>query len=86
MTTCRVCGEGVSLERTRGKLIKYGVRHYAHADCGLQRFGVAFFGRLSDWPLKRFPVLSAERAGLLTALETEIATREKKVGRAAHHE
>jgi hypothetical protein len=46
------------------------------AGCGLQRFGAGFFGRLSDWPLRRFPVLSAERAGLLQALETAIAARE----------
>jgi hypothetical protein len=76
MTTCRVCGEGASLERARGKLIKYGVRHYAHADCALTRWGASFFDRLRDWPLKRFPAMNAERAGLLQALETAIAARE----------
>ena len=86
MTTCRLCREGAAHERTRGKLIRYNVRHYAHADCALARWGGGFFQRLRDWPLKQFPVLNAARAGLLTALETEIATREKKVGRAVHHE
>lgn len=86
MTTCRLCGEGASHERSRGKLIRYNVRHYAHADCALERWGEAFFPRLRDWPLKQFPVLNAERAGLLAALETEIAARAKKVEQGAHHE
>jgi hypothetical protein len=66
-------------------LIKYGVRHYAHADCALTRWGASFFDRLPDWPLKRFPVLSAERAGLLPALEQAIATREKAHEPEAEH-
>lgn len=85
MTTCRLCGEGASGERRRGKLIKYNVRHHAHADCALARWGASFFDRLRDWPLKQFPVLNAERAGLLPALERAIAAREKVHAQEAEH-
>jgi hypothetical protein len=76
MATCRLCGEDELAERTNGPLIHYGVRHYAHAKCALERWGAAFFQRLALWPLKRFPALFAHRAGLLEALAREIAARE----------
>lgn len=45
------------------KLVKYGVRHYAHADCGLKAKGVAFFDSLTDWQCTQFPALAAHDAG-----------------------
>ena len=64
MNTCRLCG---NTEYVR-PLIKYGVRHYAHADCALQKWGAAFFDRLKDWQLGQFPALTANKYGLLPAL------------------
>lgn len=48
MNTCRLCyhPEG---RNGHYKLIKYSVRHYAHADCGLKARGVAFLANLTDW-------------------------------------
>ena len=58
MTTCRIC------KGYEGQMIHYAVRHYAHADCGLQKWGAAFFDRLSDWQVEQFPFFAAQRAGL----------------------
>lgn len=64
LTTCRVCGE----QEINGSMIKYGVRHYAHPKCGLEKWGVEFLDRLHGWQLDAFPALVAKRAGLLDAL------------------
>lgn len=61
--TCRVCGEMGS------DLIKYSTRHYAHAGCGLDKWGEAFFDRLRPHQLKNFPYMRAKERGLLAALE-----------------
>ena len=57
---CRFCGP-----RGGGKyrLIKYGVRHYAHADCGLAKKGRAFLDALTDWQCTQFPYFAAKDAG-----------------------
>lgn len=66
MNTCRVCGctdlGDMSVQR-KGRLIKYGVRHYAHAECGLKKWGSSFFDRLTDWQVTQFPYIPADRAG-----------------------
>lgn len=60
MNTCRFCGGCES----HNDLIKYGVRHYAHAKCGLQAKGAAFFDSLHDWQIRNFPYFAAKDAGL----------------------
>lgn len=58
MSICRFCGE-------RGEsLVKYGTRHYAHAECGLKAKGVAFFDSLTDWQCTQFPYAVAVKAGV----------------------
>jgi hypothetical protein len=58
MSTCRVCGDH------DGHLIKYSVRHYAHPQCAMNKWGAAFFERLTPWQCARqFPYLAAKRAG-----------------------
>lgn len=73
MNTCRVCGL-TNLDHTgsRYPLIKYGVRHYAHADCALRKWGKDFFLRLSRWQASQFPALAAAEFGLLDALRERI--------------
>lgn len=61
MNTCRFCKNDESPGRFH--LVKYGVRHYAHADCGLKAKGVAFFDSLTDWQCTQFPVIAASEAG-----------------------
>ena len=62
--TCRFC----RVSTNEDGLIKYGVRHYAHPKCGLQREGGKFFDRLTLWQLTRFPALVAADFGLLDEL------------------
>ncbi len=66
MNTCRFCKEW------KGDLIKYGVRHYAHAACGLKAKGAGFFDLLHDWQLKQFPYFAAKDAGLAAELERRV--------------
>ena len=69
MSCCRFCHE----EPGRFDLIQYGVRHYAHPDCGLRALGTAFFDRLSDWQVEQFPYFAAREAGCDAELERRIA-------------
>ncbi len=68
--TCRFCHKWDL--RDSSKLVKYGLRHYAHARCGLERFGVVFFDRLSLFELTEFPALVAADYGLLDELRKRI--------------
>jgi hypothetical protein len=71
MSTCRLCDDWRT-NATTGPLVKYSVRHYAHADCALTRWGAGFFDRLALWPLMNFPAHAAARHGLLGELEARI--------------
>ncbi len=66
--TCRVCKDRVSAD----ELIKYGVRHYAHPECGLKRDGPAFFDCLKEWQLRNFPYMAAVRCGLSQELKRRV--------------
>lgn len=72
--TCRVCGK-CTYEKHKYPMIRYGTRHNAHADCGLQRDGAAFFAKLTPYQLHTFPALAAIDAGMLDALRAAIAAR-----------
>lgn len=68
MSTCRFC----KLPEQRAKLIKYGVRHYAHAKCGFDAKGKAFIDALTDWQCySQMPYRAAVEAGF----EAELITR-----------
>jgi hypothetical protein len=58
---CRFCKKYEN--EGRFKLVKYGVRHYAHADCGLEARGVGFLDSLTDWQCTQFPYRAAADAG-----------------------
>jgi hypothetical protein len=64
---CRLC------EVTTGDLVKYGIRHYAHAECALTKWGSLFFNKLTQHQCEQFPALVAHRHKLLPALEARIA-------------
>lgn len=62
---CRVC----KINSPSNKLVKYGVRHYAHPDCALKKWGASFFDRLTPWQAKhQFPALIAAEYGVTDAL------------------
>jgi hypothetical protein len=74
ISTCRLCKKA-SFDAHKYPMIKYGVRHSAHADCALGKWGVEFFDRLTPWQLTQFPALAAYDAGLLDKLGEAIAAR-----------
>lgn len=72
MSTCRVCGKS-EYARPFGHagddtMIKYSTRHYAHAGCGLDKWGAAFFDRLTRHQCDQFPYFTAKNRGLLQEL------------------
>lgn len=56
--TCRLCGESGHI----AKLVKYGVRHYAHQDCYLDRNGLA---GLRPWQVGHLSWKALEARGLM---------------------
>lgn len=74
MNTCRVCKK-IDGEKHRYPMVRYGKRHYAHADCGLMRDGAAFFEKLSPYQLSQFPAMAAKAVGLEVQLSAEILAR-----------
>lgn len=75
---CRFCGENDE------DLVKYGVRHYAHAKCGLAREGVKFLDRLPLAELESFPALAAFDVGLFDVLREKIDTARREAGLVKH--
>jgi hypothetical protein len=69
--TCRLCGDWHE-DTAKGALIRYGVRHNAHADCALKKWGAQFFDRLHAWQIENFPALIAARHGLFDELGAQI--------------
>lgn len=57
---CRLCAS-----HDQNFLVKYGVRHYAHLQCALAKWGVSFFDRLTPWQISRLPWWPLKQAGLL---------------------
>ena len=80
MATCRFCGMGEG-DRSNGidhyKLVKYGVRHYGHADCLLRVKGAAAFQLLTPWQCTQFPYSAAVEAGLAKELESRCSEYKK---------
>lgn len=72
MNTCRICKGWKSNPYL---LVKYGPRHYAHADCGLKLHGAVFFDKLKDYELRRFPYFAAKSLGLEKELEKRLPFR-----------
>jgi hypothetical protein len=62
---CRFCKKSEDSSR----LLKYEVRHYAHAKCGLAAQGVAFLDHFTDWQCTQFPYFAALGHGVETLAE-----------------
>ena len=69
---CRLCGESEYTEYHKQTLIKYGVRHYVHAECALKKWGAEFFDRLTPHQAERFPYMAAKKFGVVKELEKRI--------------
>ena len=70
MNTCRLCKK----DRNRS-LVKYGPRHYAHADCALDKWGASFFDRLALCPLENLPYMLIHERGLHDAYMAALELR-----------
>jgi hypothetical protein len=75
---CRFCG------KTGEDLVKYGVRHYAHAKCGLAREGVKFLDRLPLAELESFPALATSEFGLFETFMEKVEDARRKAGLVKH--
>lgn len=51
---CRLCGEWECSHLT-GPMLKYSVRHYAHARCGCSRWGVEWLDKQPTWIVQDLP-------------------------------
>ncbi len=82
---CRICkwsevdGNGPHVKGmpkiSKFPFIRYGKRHWAHADCGLWKHGMMFLRRLSTAQVKNFPAMAARAAGLPGAISAELKRR-----------
>lgn len=59
LNTCRLCGDWHET-RESGPIYKYSVRHYAHARCGIVRWGREWLDKQPDWIIIRFPWFLAQ--------------------------
>jgi len=65
---CRLCKDWKET-RESGPKFKYGVRHYAHATCGFNKWGREWLLKLPDWQLRHFPYFLAQDLGILDDLK-----------------
>lgn len=86
---CRICkwsevdGNGPHVKGmpriSKFPFIRYGARHWAHADCGMKKHGMKFLEGLSTGQLERFPVMACVAAGLPGAIAAELNKRAQYV-------
>jgi hypothetical protein len=69
--TCRLCGEWTT-DRHTGPMYKYSVRHYAHARCGMVRWGREWLDKQPDWIIRQFPFFLAEELGIVDYLRARL--------------
>ncbi len=61
MNRCRFCKND-----SQSQLVKYEVRHYAHAKCLIEAKGAAAFDYFTAWQLEaQFPYMPVVKAGLV---------------------
>jgi hypothetical protein len=71
MQTCRFCKSW----RDPDKMVKYGVRHYAHFACYLDAGKP--IEELSDWQIVAFPARLLKERGLLSIAEAAYAREQR---------
>jgi hypothetical protein len=71
LNTCRLCGKS-ELGRYSTNLVKYGVRHYVHAECGLKKWGAAFLDKIPQYEIGHLPYRAVKAAGLMAEVERRL--------------
>jgi hypothetical protein len=56
---CRFCKESAP----QSEMVKYGVRHHAHAVCLYQHRGISAIDALHTWQLRHLPIVAMMGAG-----------------------
>ena len=75
MAQCRFC----TMWDPKVPLIKYGVRHYAHAECFLRRKGIAGLKGLSLYQLETFPIMTVLKVGIAPILSAIIGEKRRRL-------
>ncbi len=57
---CRFCKESA----LQSAMVKYGVRHHAHAVCLYQHRGIEAIDKLHTWQLRHLPIVGMMEAGV----------------------
>lgn len=57
---CRFCKEST----LQSEMVKYGVRHHAHAVCLYQHRGIKAIDELHTWQLRHLPIVTMMSAGV----------------------
>lgn len=85
-STCRFCKKA-SFETPKQVMVKYGVRHWSHPECGIERFGAEqFFRKLHTHQVSALPwqLVEQHQDALLAAHPTiEFADELRKLKRSA---
>lgn len=76
MNTCRFCGRHTF---ERGRMVKYGVRHYAHPACYLD--AGKQLADLHAWQVEAFPYRVLLERGLMPEAERILADKAEHDGR-----
>lgn len=58
MNTCRLC------KKSDEPLFKYSTRHYAHAQCGFEKWGEVFLKMIAPHRVGCLPFRAVKKAGL----------------------
>ncbi len=71
--TCRICKELVDPKHE----VKYSVRHYAHPECFIRKFGAEIVTMLPMWKLELLPYKPLQDAGIMQVVLDHIAEIKK---------
>ncbi len=63
MNTCRLCK--LTDYDSPAPLFKYGVRHYAHSSCGIDRWGMKFLDMIPKHAVPLIPYRVLQQRGVL---------------------
>lgn len=75
--TCRLCNEWKTDVYT-GPMYKYSTRHYAHARCGMVRWGRKWLDKQPTWVIRQMPYFFALDMGILDYLRGRLKAEQEE--------
>jgi hypothetical protein len=70
--TCRLCAD----TKYGRPLFRYGIRHYCHAECGLEKWGAIFLGKIPRYEVGQIPYKALEPYPFVLKLAEEMTNKE----------